>query len=55
MGKPIATSVLALSRESNTASAAWTTMKLVALCALATSRTARCSAAGQSSATVAPR
>jgi len=51
----LTTSLLALSFDSSTASAACVTMKLVALCSRATRSTCCCSCAGQSSATLAPR
>ncbi|CNL04382.1 Uncharacterised protein [Mycobacterium tuberculosis] len=55
IGNPTATSRLALSADSSTASAAWTTMNGVALCSRATCATRCCNSAGQSTATVAPR
>ncbi|OBJ70093.1 hypothetical protein A5643_10985 [Mycobacterium sp. 1274756.6] len=55
IGKPMGTSVQALSFASSTANPAWTTMKLVALWERASSRTCCCNSAGQSTATLAPR
>ncbi len=55
IGNPTATSEFALTAQSRAASAAWTTMKLVALCSRATSRTRCCNSAGHSTATLAPR
>ncbi|PQM44321.1 hypothetical protein C1Y40_05522 [Mycobacterium talmoniae] len=55
IGNPTATSLLAASLANNTAKAACTTMKLVALCSRAAAAMLCCRAAGQSTGTLAPR